>query len=94
VDGAQALDADALDVDDHLRRTYEPAVGEQVLIRRDGHLRWRGSGAVPTIGTTSFLGAPRLLGRHEHAERVAADRTTPPGHWRNLGVAHAGDLPS
>ncbi|PRY41385.1 FAD-dependent monooxygenase [Umezawaea tangerina] len=56
VEGAQVLDADALDVDGHLRRTYEPVPGERVLIRPDGHLGWRGTGAVPVIGTTSALG--------------------------------------
>jgi hypothetical protein len=64
VDGAQVLDADALDVDGYLRRTYEPVPGERVLIRPDGHLGWRGTGPVPSIGTTSALGyaAPSLDG--------------------------------
>jgi 2-polyprenyl-6-methoxyphenol hydroxylase-like FAD-dependent oxidoreductase len=56
IEGAQVLDADALDVDGHLHRTYEPVPGERILIRPDGYLGWRGTGAVPAIGTTSALG--------------------------------------
>jgi hypothetical protein len=50
------LDADALDVDGHLRRTYQPVPGERILIRPDGYLGWRGTGTVPATGTTSALG--------------------------------------
>jgi 2-polyprenyl-6-methoxyphenol hydroxylase-like FAD-dependent oxidoreductase len=56
VDGAEVLDADALDVDGHLRRTYQPVPGERILIRPDGYLGWRGTGTVPATGTTSALG--------------------------------------
>jgi 2-polyprenyl-6-methoxyphenol hydroxylase-like FAD-dependent oxidoreductase len=56
VDDALVLDADALDVEGHLRRIYEPVPGERILIRPDGHLGWRGTGAVPATGTTSALG--------------------------------------
>ncbi|MET9259823.1 FAD-dependent monooxygenase [Amycolatopsis sp. NPDC004079] len=58
--GAQVLDADALDADGCLRRAYEPLPGERVLIRPDGHLGWRGTGAMPAIGTRSALGLPRV----------------------------------
>jgi 2-polyprenyl-6-methoxyphenol hydroxylase-like FAD-dependent oxidoreductase len=63
VEGAQVLDVDALDVDGYLRRTYKPVPDERILIRPDGHLGWRGTGAVPATGTTSALGyATQLSG--------------------------------
>ncbi|WP_329262940.1 FAD-dependent monooxygenase [Actinoallomurus sp. NBC_01490] len=55
VEGAQVLDADALDVDGHLRRTYQPAPHERIMIRPDGYLGWRGTGAAPATRTTSAL---------------------------------------
>lgn len=56
VNGAAVLDADVLDVDGHLRRTYQPVPGERVMIRPDGYLGWRGVGAAPATDTTSALG--------------------------------------
>ncbi|HWG26036.1 FAD-dependent monooxygenase [Actinospica sp.] len=70
VHDAQVLDADALDVDGYLRRTYDPVPGERILIRPDGHLGWRGTGAIPATGTTSALGYAAQLSDGSAAPRT------------------------
>lgn len=39
--GTQVLDAEKLDTDGHLRRTYMPADAELIAVRPDGYIGWR-----------------------------------------------------